>query len=223
MYGLCEGPRCRDRQSRIRQVNSGSRLCASCRAQLATHLTVLPDLYRRCEGILVNTRGRDLERVHGGLPGGISLNDAAVATRTEMLTVLASWAGLVVDERNVPRPLRRDVHALTSFLLTQLDWLAQHAAAGELAAEIAALVRSAEDTISPDTAVRVELGPCNRSGCAGVVSVVVGGDDEPTPNLMSCDSGHALPPQQWLMLKHRIEQARYRARMSGANQVERVV
>jgi hypothetical protein len=204
-------------------VNSGPRLCASCRAQLANHLTVLPDLYRRCEGILVHTRGRDLERVHGGLPGGISLNDSAVAIRTEMMTVLASWAGLVVDERDVPRPLRRDVHALTDFLVLHLDWLALHPAAGELAAEIATLVRSAEDTISPDTAVRVELGPCNRSGCDGVVSVVVGGDVEPTPNLMSCDGGHALPPQQWLMLKHRIEQARYRARVSSDDQVERVV
>jgi hypothetical protein len=172
---------------------------------------------------LVNTRGRDLERVHGGLPGGISLNDGAVAIRTEMMTVLASWAGLVVDERSVPRPLRRDIHALTDFLLTHIDWLAQHAAAGELAAEIGTLVRSAEDTISPDTAVRVELGPCNRSGCDGVVSVVIGGDVEPTPNLMSCDSGHALPPQQWLMLRHRIEQARYRLRVNSDEQVERVV
>jgi hypothetical protein len=223
MSGLCEGPRCRDKQSRIRRVNSGTRLCASCHAQLASHLAVLPDLYRRCEGILVNTRGRDLERVHGGLPGGISLNDAAVAVRTEMMTVLASWAGLVVDERQVSRPQRRDIHALTDFLAVQLGWLALHPAAGELAAEIGALVRSAEDTISPDTAVRVELGPCNRSGCSGVVSVVVGGDDEPTPTMMSCDSGHALPPQQWLMLKHRIEQARYRSRMSRDERAERVV
>jgi len=207
MYISCEGPRCRDKQTRIPQANSGTRLCAACRAHLCDDLALLPDLYRRCEGILVNTRARDVERVHGGLPGGISLNDDAVAIRTEIMTVLASWAGLIVHERRVCRPLRRDINALTDFLAAHLDWLAEHPAAGDAAAEITTLVRPAADAISSDTTVRVELGPCDRTGCGGVVSVTVNGGGTPTPDLMSCDGGHTLQPQEWLMLKYKLERA----------------
>jgi len=222
MHGLCEGPPCRDKQSHIRRVESGTGLCARCRALLSNHLTILPDLYQRCEGMLVNTKAWGLERVHGGLPGGINLNDAAVVIRTDMVTVLASWAGLVVDERGVPRPQRRDVHALTDFLVQHLEWLADHSAAGEAAAEIATLVRVAEATISPDRAVWMELGPCDRSGCDRVVSVTVRGDGDRTLNMIRCEGGHVWPPRRWLMLKHKIEQAKHTARAIGADQAEPV-
>jgi hypothetical protein len=173
--------------------------------------------------MLVNAQARSLERVHRGLPGGINLNAAAVAIRTDMITVLASWAGLIVDERRVPRPRRRDVRSLADFLVRHLDWLAGHSAAGDAAAEIAALVRAAEDTISPDRAVRMELGPCDLSGCGRVISVTVRGDGDPTPSTIRCEGGHMLPPRRWLMLKHRIERARHGSRAAGADRAERAI
>jgi hypothetical protein len=222
MRGLCEGPSCRDKPSYIRRVGSGTGLCVPCRGLLSNHLTILPDLYQRCEVMLVNTHARGLERIHGGLPGGINLNDAAVVIRTDMVTVLASWASLVVDERRVARPQRRDVRTLTDFLGQHLEWLADHAAASDAATEIAALVRVAEDTISPDRAVRMELGPCDRSGCDHIISVTVRGDGDPAPNMIRCEGGHVWPPRRWLLLKHKIERARHGSRAVGADRAEPV-
>jgi hypothetical protein len=171
--------------------------------------------------MLVNTRARDLERVRGGLPSGISLNDAAVTIRTEMVTVLASWAGLVVEERQVGRPPGRDVRALAKFLGVHVGWLAEHAAAADAAAEIAALVRAAEDMLAPETTVRVELGPCGLRGCGGVVSVIVGRGGDLAPKMVKCDGGHIWPPRQWLLLKHKIEQAMRAPLPGGADRAER--
>jgi hypothetical protein len=182
-------------------------LCNSCRSGLSDHLAILPKLYRWSEEILLNTRVSDVGRVRGGLPGGISLNVAAVKLRTEMLSVLASWAGLVVDERPVGRPPGREVCALATFLRVHLEWLSHHPAAADAAAEIAALVGNAKEVLTPDTAQRTELGACRKAGCGGVVSIVargVGGDSSKT---IECDGGHVLPPEQWLMLKYQIEQA----------------
>jgi hypothetical protein len=173
---------------------------------------VLPELYDRCEGMLVGRRTRAMERVRGGLPGGISLDDGAVAARARILTVLASWAGLVVDERGLARPPRRDVADLAGFLSRHLAWLAAHPAADEVVTEIAALVRAAEDTVCPHATVRIELGPCGQPACGQVVTLAVDADSEPVPTQIRCEAGHVWLPHQWLQLKHRIEQARHAQR-----------
>jgi hypothetical protein len=205
--GSCSGPLCAE-QARVRQTVDGDGLCASCRSRLAGQLQVLPGLYQRCEGILVNRRAAGFERIRGGLPGGINLNDAAAAVRAKTMSVLASWAGLVVDERRLSKPPRRDVRSLARFLTKQLDWLAGHPAAGDAAAEIAGLVQSAEDAISPRGAARMELGPCDRSGCGGTVLVTARGDSGTGSVQVGCDAGHMWPTHRWLMLQHRIEQSR---------------
>jgi hypothetical protein len=124
-----------------------------------------------------------------------------------MMTVLASWAGLVVEERDVFRSPERDVLVLAEFLGAHLDWLAEHFAAADLAAEIETLVRAAEDTISPDPGVRVELGRCDEAGCGAVVSATLRGRGGIAPQVIRCDGGHVWPPKRWLILKSKFEQA----------------
>jgi hypothetical protein len=203
------------------QIERRSRpgLCRDCRTRLSDQLARLPNLYRWCEGMLVNTRGADVGRIRGGLPAGISLNAAAVAVRTEMMTVLASWAGLVVDELRIRPAPGRDVRALADFLGGHVDWLAVHPAAADAAGEIAALVRSAEDMISPDAPSRVELGPCARAGCGSVVSLVVEKRGDQAQKMIKCDDGHVWPPQQWLVLRYKIEQVRGGPRSTGSERV----
>jgi hypothetical protein len=205
---LCAGPRCRNRLSGARAPASGVRLCGFCQDNLAGQLALLPELYDRCEGMLVPRRTRAVERVRGGLPGGISLDDAAVAARARILAVLASWAGLVVDQRRLSRLPQRDVTDLAGFLTRHLAWLAAHPAADEIVTEIAALVRTAEDAVRPHGAVRIELGPCGQPGCGQIVTLAVNADNEPVPSQIQCEAGHVWLPHQWLLLKHRIEQAR---------------
>jgi hypothetical protein len=217
----CEGPICRAKRSHVELLTRPG-LCGSCRTGLSDHLTMLPKLYRWSEEILLNTRISDVGRIRGGLPGGISLNVPAVKLRTEMLTILASWAGLVVDERPVGRPPGREVCALATFLRAHLEWLAEHPAAADAAAEIAALVGDAKKLLAPDAAERTELGPCRKAGCGGIVSIVargVGGDSSKT---IECDGGHVLPPEQWLMLKYQIEQAGRGSRASRNHHAKRI-
>jgi hypothetical protein len=217
----CKGPMCQDKPSHVELLTRPG-LCSSCRAGLLSHLATMSNLYECCEELLLNKRVSDVGRVRGGLPGGISLNSKAVTIRSEMMRVLASWAGLVVDELRIGRPPRRDVRALATFLRVYLDWLAEHPAAPEAAAEIAARVSDAENVLAPDAADRVELGPCGQAGCGGVVSIVVRGGDDWTSKTIECDGGHVWPPQQWLMLKYRIEQAGRGSRAGRDRRAKRI-
>jgi hypothetical protein len=169
---------------------------------------MLPLLYRRCESLLVRTQARSVDRVHGGLPTGINLNVGVVALRTEMRTVLASWASLVVDEHGVRQPPGRDVPALAGYLGTHLNWLSEHAAATDAATEIEAVVRDAENMLSSGHRVRVELGTCERQGCGCAVSVAVDGNGDMASRMIECAGGHVPPPQRWLLLKEKFDSAR---------------
>lgn len=169
-------------------------LCAGCRAGVERDLTMLPGLYRRCAGHLVGPRHHDLDRVRGGRPGGINLDDAAVTARSDIMSVLASWAGLVADEVG-SRP-RRDVDDLAAFLIRQLPWLAAHPACQSARREIAGLVAAAERVVGDD--LERTLGPCEHPGCAHPLIVTVGGR-------VGCAAGHQLPPHRWLMFRDRME------------------
>jgi hypothetical protein len=101
-----------------------SRLCPACRDDLADRLRDLPAHYAALD--------------HGRTPG-TPLPAAAVAARTAIRGVLASWAYLVVNGRAVPRPAR-SVAGLAEFLHDHVDWLGAHPAAAEITTEIAELV-----------------------------------------------------------------------------------
>lgn len=211
---LCEVPFCRkdpDTGSpRPREVAPGLRLCLVCRNRLASDLAGLPKLYEASEGALAHRRHRAVERVRGGRPNGICLNGAVLEARSDMLRILASWSGMVVDERGVTGPDQREIRHLASFLTTHADWLAAHTTAADIAGEIADLVKSARDAINPNTTTWMELGPCGQPGCEQTVRAVVRAENDLLPARVSCEAGHVWPPHQWLLLGRRIAQARRR-------------
>lgn len=223
MKMLCEASCCREnhnnRRLRPRQVVLGLRLCAVCRDRLAHDLAGLPELYDASEAALTHPRHRAVERIRGGRPDGICLNDAVVKARSDMLRILASWAGMVVDERGVTGPDQREIRHLAVFLTSHVDWLAAQTTAAALADEIAGLAKSARESINPNTMTRMELGPCAQSGCGQTVHAVVRAEDELLPTQVSCQAGHVWPPHQWLLLGRRIEQAK-RRHQAGAEPAE---
>jgi hypothetical protein len=220
MSDLCDGPLCSTKYSHGRRWDTSTRLCQSCRAGLSAHLAILPNLYRRCESLLVGSQARSVDRVHGGLPAGINLNEGAVAMRTEMRTVLASWACLVVDEHGMRQPPGRDVPALAGYLSMHLGWLTAHVAAADAATEIEAVVRDAENMLSSGHTARVELGSCERPGCGSVVSVAMDGDGGMASRVIECARGHVPPPHRWLMLKEKFDRARQGTRVRGDDEAE---
>jgi hypothetical protein len=120
---------------------------------------------------------------------------------------------MVVDERGVAGPKHREVLHLVAFLTTHVDWLAAHATAADITAEISDLVRTAREAINPNKVTRIELGPCGQPGCNQAVHAAVRAQDKLLPLQVSCEAGHVWPPHQWLLLGRRIEQARYRLEM----------
>jgi hypothetical protein len=178
----------------------GSRACAACLAQLGRVVARLPGLYRDCEDLLARRpRHGPAQRVRGPRPGGISLDDAIVAARSDIMLVTASWAGLVADHHpSVTRP-ERDVQVLSRFLLTHLTWLAGKPCVMEAAAELGQVTRAAEQALDRCTGDRRALGMCDRPGCNG--TVYAGGGRAAH---VGCDRGHRWKPSEWLLLSRRL-------------------
>jgi hypothetical protein len=165
---------------------------------VAEDLAVLPRLYDACEAVLGGRRRHFADdRVRGGLSRGLNLHEGALRARSRMLTVLASWSGLVASERGVSPPRRREVGVLAPFLLSHVDWLTGHPAAGDFAEEIAAVVADARQVSRVDSSVRRDVGRCSRAACSRPVWATLRTGD---PVSVRCEAGHDLPAHQWLLL-----------------------
>ncbi|MDV6011621.1 hypothetical protein [Haloechinothrix sp. LS1_15] len=202
---LCETTGCRDGRRghrRARPAVPGLRLCPPCRQAAARCLTELPDLYSACERALAQRGGRDVERVRGGRPQGIRLNDDAVAARSDIVDLLTSWSSLVSEDREVAPPADREVPTLASFLASHLDWLAAHAAAADFVAELTHLRGVARQVIQPGDRLTLEIGPCPRPGCGWPVRAMTRSADGMPPRV-GCEAGHTWHPDQWLLLDGR--------------------
>ncbi|HZB30913.1 MAG TPA: hypothetical protein VE465_12190 [Streptosporangiaceae bacterium] len=183
------------------------RLCRGCLTLSRKILRALPLLYEDCvHAIDPPPRGHVIEKVSGTRPVH-SVNETAVDARTNIEAVLASWAGLVAGERRLPAS-GGDVGHLTRFLTAHLDWLAAHPGAADFVAEIGELVAGTLSVIDARPADMIELGRCIEPGCAGLLSARRPGHDAGSAPEVGCDSGrHAWRPDQWLLLRRRLDRA----------------
>lgn len=184
------------------------RICAKCVERLRRELRTLLDLYRESDHALTTAPPRLRERVSGSRGVvGIVLDERAVDMRARMTEVLASWARLVVEERGseVPRPREREVGNLVPFLRQQARWIGDHPAAVEFDEEITELLGEFGGLFGPGQVRRFPLGSCVQPGCAGTLHGVVR-TEEPAaaPSHVTCDTGHTLPPRQWLLVAGRM-------------------
>lgn len=178
-------------------------VCDGCVNRLRRDLARLPALYRDCEDLLAHHRARGFERVRSTPARGVTLNEGLVTVRADMLTVASSWAGFVAECRKVPAKPDRTVGALSRFLLSHLRWLARQSAAADAVVEIRRVVRAAEDALDPGAGRRLELGVCERAGCAGTIYATVGASS--APSRVSCERGHVWRPAEWLLLGRRLQ------------------
>ncbi|GAA4227645.1 hypothetical protein GCM10022254_15850 [Actinomadura meridiana] len=200
---LCEGDGC---GRRLTGTGQRRRLCRPCLDTLTGLLGTLPALYRGCGSALeVGAAAGLREKTSGGPLPGLALNTAAVEARAEILAVLASWSGLVAQQRRLPAP-RRDVALLARFLLDHVDWLAAHPAAGELTAEIARVARSARRTAHREPVRRIVVGPCAAPGCGGELTAAIR-PGHGTRVRCDADPAHAWDGPQWTGLRREMEPA----------------
>jgi hypothetical protein len=183
-------------------------LCSGCQKRLADLLREIPTLYSQCESQLVNSRRGGLERIRGGDVSGIALRDEPASARTHIVSVLASWAALVADERPVATRPPRVVPDLAGFLLTHLAWLAAHPAVGDAVDEFLELVDEARAALGQGGPVGIELGSCSRPGCEHPIRAVADPSQGLAGRHVCCGAGHVVPPHEWLMLRHGIDRRR---------------
>jgi hypothetical protein len=172
--------------------------------KLSEELRELPLLYSRCGVVLHGERTRGFGQNRGRKSPGIVLWDTLVTARTELLSLMSSWAALVAEEARVPLRPRREVTALATFLLDNLGFLVGHPAVVDAIEEFARVCTRARYAINPTD--YVALGLCERPGCGRKVYAHIdqsgigsGG------NLVSCEAGHAVDPRQWLSLAQRFK------------------
>jgi len=195
----CAGAGCRRRET-ARAAVAGTVLCLSCRDRLVRELRGLPALYEECARRLDISADRERDRVSGGSLPGLPLNTAAVEARSAIVSVLASWSAAVAQERGVAAP-PRVVARLAGFLLRHAQWLAAHAAAGELSREVAQLGRGAARVIGLGANRRLAIGDCVEEGCLGRLTATVRPDQPGVPAEITCDAaGHRWLGHQWLEL-----------------------
>lgn len=203
---LCVGPRClgSTEGGRFRRpAVPGLRLCAECRRAVRVGLAELPAIYADCESALVPRRNPTGPRVTGSRRStGIDLDENTLTARTTILELLSSWSALVADERSVGRPARQDPTGLAAFLLTHLDWLQAHSAAGDFAEEVTRTVARARRLAYQGPAMRVDLGECVLPDCGEAMTTSPAGRGGPRSFEVRCEAGHSWPPHQWLRLFH---------------------
>lgn len=193
-HRFCTSPHC---TVQPRTAAPGLNLCRPCRDQLADVLAVLADHYDECALELRLGRKRTGERVRGGMPTSIRLSDATLEARADIVAIVSSWTAMTVHERDLPAPTRRDVHAMTALLRHNLDWLAGHPAAGDLADEMTDLLERARDVINQDRAPLVDLGPCPQAGCERPVHATLLARERNSRPVISCTAGHTYMADQW--------------------------
>jgi hypothetical protein len=197
----CEGAMCRrgEAAGRARDLGvAGSRLCPTCRLRLAHDLRRLPRLYDEC-GQLLTGVDRPRDRTSGGPLPGMAFNTAAADARSAILSILRSWAALVIEERSAGAP-RDTPEGIAAFLLRHSDWLVAHRAAGELSDEVTQCVRQARRVIDPAPRHQTPVGACVEPDCPGMLTAAARRKGAESAVEVRCDSdpAHRWSGQEWL-------------------------
>lgn len=210
----CRVPSCRSALNGSSAKNSGrtgdgKSLCTSCRGRLESNLLNLPALYSDCTGSPRPEMVRVIRKVARKSSATGTMNPAAAEVRAAIRTVLASWSGLVAEERRLNSPAR-DVPALARFLCRHVEWLAHHPAAGDIAEEIQELSRRARKVADPGSLRRVHLGDCPDVGCEGTLVALIRthGDTMPSEIVCTASAAHTWPVTWWSRLARRMRTQR---------------
>lgn len=177
----------------------------ACRDRLVNNLLSLPALYSDCSKGTGSKVVHVVRKVPRKSTTADSMNPAAVEIRSAIRTVLASWAGLVADERRLEPPAR-DLPVLARFLCRHVEWLSCHPAAGDIADEVQDLTRTARNIAYPNSIRRVHIGYCPDGDCDGDLVALIRpqGDLLPSEIICTISPGHAWPVTWWTKLARRI-------------------
>lgn len=164
----CLDPRCTDGpDDGSRLTRNTETLCRRCGGMVEMRLAELKSRHDQVARLMLTplpSRSSGGNRPTKGSPP-VELNLSAHDWIVEATATLVSWVRMVCEERNLRGPDRSDVGVLSGWLLSQLPWLLEHPAAGDLADELRDLSRVA-DSLSRVNPRRYRLdAPCPLLGC----------------------------------------------------------
>jgi hypothetical protein len=207
MKQLCGSWYCRrDRAGgrRAYPAEQGSKLCSLCRARVHDDIVELPKLYGEFESSLIRFPFAFEERISGGEVKGMRLNEASVNARSDIISMLATWSGMVAEERRLTKPIGRDVAGLAAFLTRHLDWLLAHPTAPYFADEVATMAATARRASRPRSVLRLPLGYCVEEDCDASLYAVGTAADARSQAQVRCEAGHIWQAHEWLVLASRV-------------------
>lgn len=179
-------------------------VCTVCRDRLVKDLRNLPVLYSDCNGGVAPEVVRAIRRVPRKSPNTDSMSPAAAEIRSAICSVLASWAGMVADERRLEPPAR-DIPALTRFLCRHVEWLTRHPAAGDMVDEIRDLTRTARSIAYPNSIRRIHIGSCPDGDCDGeLVALIRSREELPSEIVCTISPDHSWPVTRWTSLARQV-------------------
>jgi hypothetical protein len=186
----------------------GALLCASHRHVLADALAELPPLHHRLGDILgggatTNSAGR----VSGTPIARLPLNLGATEVRAGIVAALASWARVLVEDRDLSPPADAEPDTCAALLARWTSWLATQPYVDELLLELGDLrIRALLLLDLPRVRRRIRLGACPRCG-AELLAVLHERRDGLIDTIVSCDGAdeqHTYEPWQWARLGERL-------------------
>ncbi|MEU9109467.1 hypothetical protein AB0D54_35105 [Streptomyces xanthophaeus] len=185
---------------------AGSVLCVPCIRQVERNLRTLPVLHQESLHHVSPTPRRTNPTKVSGSRNRDHLNISVLETRHNILAVLESWSGTVVEKQGSVAP-DRSVLQMGRFLMANLDWIAAQPPAADFADEIEGIVAELRRTIDPEpTDLRTLIRKCVVDNCAGTIT--------PSPqragsgSSITCSSGHSWEMREWLTLRQLIERQR---------------
>ncbi|MEU6996575.1 hypothetical protein ABZ953_38720 [Streptomyces sp. NPDC046465] len=187
---------------------AGSVLCAPCVEQLERTLHTLPGLHQEgLHHILSTSRRRNPTKVSGSRKRD-HLNISALDARNNILAILESWAGYVVEKSGASVPGRSVPH-LACFLIRHLEWLTAQPPAVEFADEVESLQVESLRAIDPepDDQHAPVIG-CVVDDCPGTINASPPGAGSAVRGSVSCTSGHSWEMRELLTIRHLMDRQR---------------
>ncbi|MFB8776956.1 hypothetical protein [Streptomyces broussonetiae] len=188
---------------------AGAVLCAPCIRRVERSLRALPGLHQEClhQVSPTNARRTNPTKVSGSRKRD-HLDISVLDARHNILAILESWSGMVVDKLATPAPPRSVPH-LARFLTAHLGWLAAQPPAAEFADEVEHLVVELRQMIDPGSGdLQTLIRQCVVDGCAGTISVPAQRGTRAAIASISCSSGHSWEMREWLGLRKLMERQR---------------
>lgn len=199
---------CPRNHARELRASTGSVLCGPCITQLEGNLRALPALYQESlYHVAPISRRMNQTRVSGSRSRD-HLNMSVIDTRHNILSILDSWSGFVVEKLGKDAPTR-SVPQLARFLLRHREWLATQPPAADLADEIDALRLEMLGTIDP--APSEHHGPsreCVVDDCTGTINTSSQRSGNAARRSIQCSSGHTWEMHEWITLRPLMERKR---------------